>query len=84
MIDASKPTQHGYVESGNGKIRDECLNTHWFKSLAEARAIVAAWRVDYNERRPHSCLGYRMPAKHAAEWRASQRDGDKHQSEVLR
>jgi putative transposase len=38
------------VESSNGKFRDECLNEHWFGSLAEARAIVAAWRVDYNKR----------------------------------
>jgi putative transposase len=45
------------VESFNGKLRDECLNEHWFGSLAEAQAIIAAWRVDYNERRPHSALG---------------------------
>ena len=84
LIEAGKPTQNAYVESFNGKFRDECLNEHWFGSLAEARAIVAAWRVDYNERRPHSALGYRTPAEHAAEWRASQRDGDERSNEVLR
>jgi putative transposase len=84
LIEAGKPTQNAYVESFNGKFRDECLNEHWFGSLAEARAIVAAWRVDYNERRPHSALGYRTPAEYAAEWRARQRAGDEQQSEVLR
>ena len=84
LIEAGKPTQNAYVESFNGKFRDECLNEHWFGSLAEARAIIAAWRVDYNERRPHSALGYRTPAEHAAEWRARQRDGDERSSEVLR
>ena len=84
LIEAGKPTQNAYVESFNGKFRDECLNEHWFGSLAEARAIVSAWRVDYNERRPHSALGYRTPAEHAAEWRARQRDGEERSSEVLR
>ena len=84
LIEAGKPTQNAFVESFNGKFRDECLNEHWFGSLAEARAIVAAWRVDYNERRPHSALGYRTPAEYAAEWRARQRDGDELSSEVLR
>ena len=50
LIEAGKPTQNAYVESFNGKFRDECFNEHWFGSLAEARAIVAAWRVDYDER----------------------------------
>jgi putative transposase len=84
LIEAGKPTQNAFVESLNSKFRDECLNEHWFASLAEARAIVAAWRVDYNERRPHSALGYRTPAEYAAAWRARQRAGDEHQSEVLR
>ena len=84
LIQPGKPTQNAYVESFNGKFRDECLNEHWFGTLAEARAIVSAWRVDYNERRPHSALGYRTPAEHAAEWRARQRDGDERSSEVLR
>ena len=58
LIQAGKPTQNGYIESFNGKFRDECLNEHWFSTLAEARAIVSAWRRDYNETRPHSSIGY--------------------------
>jgi len=55
------------VESFNGKFRDECLNKPWFRSLAEVPVIVVAWRVDYNERPPHSALGYRTTAEYAAE-----------------
>jgi putative transposase len=65
LIQAGKPTQNAYVESFNGKFRDECLNEHWFRSLAEARQIIGAWRADYNQRRPHSALGYRPPAPEA-------------------
>jgi putative transposase len=70
LIQAGKPMQNAYVESFNGKFRDECLNEHWFRSLAEARHIVGAWRMDYNQGRPHSALGYRTPAEFAAVWRA--------------
>ena len=70
LIQAGKPTQNAYVESFNGKFRDECLNEHWFRSLAEACEIIGAWRADYNQRRPHSALGYRTPAVFAAAWRA--------------
>jgi putative transposase len=70
LIEAGKPTQNAYVESFNGKFRDECLNEHWFRTLPEARAIVATWRADYNERRPHSALAYQTPAELAAQWRA--------------
>ena len=69
LIEAGKPTQNAYVESFNGKFRDECLNEHWFRTLPEARAIVATWRTDYNERRPHSALAYQTPAEFAAQWR---------------
>ena len=62
LIQADKPTQTAYVESFNGKFRDECLSEHWFRSLAEAREIIGAWSADYNQRRPHSALGYRAPA----------------------
>jgi putative transposase len=65
LIEAGKPMQNGYVESFNGKFRDECLNDHWFSTLAEARALINAWRIDYNERRPHSSLGYLTPAEFA-------------------
>ncbi len=57
LIQPGKPTQNAFIESFNGKFRDECLNEHWFCSLAEARIRIAAWRRDYNEHRPHSAIG---------------------------
>ena len=60
-IQPGKPTQNGYVESFNGKLRDECLNVSWFRNLWQARVRVAAWRKDYNSARPHSSLGYKTP-----------------------
>jgi len=65
-IRPGKPTENGFTESLNGKIRDECLNEHWFASLAEARRILAAWKEDYNHVRPHSSLGYQTPVAFAA------------------
>jgi hypothetical protein len=50
-----------HVESFNGKLRDECLNAHWFTSLRQARNILESWKTDYNEVRPHSALGYATP-----------------------
>jgi putative transposase len=67
FIEPGKPVQNAFIESFNGKFRDECLNQNWFVSLAEARALIEAWRVDYNTARPHSSLGYRTPAEFAAE-----------------
>jgi putative transposase len=61
FIDPGKPTQNGLVESFNGRLREECLDQHWFADLAEARRTVEAWRLDYNHARPHSALGYRTP-----------------------
>jgi putative transposase len=66
FIEPGKPVQNAYVESFNGKFRDECLNEHWFANLQEVRLIVEEWRIDYNEERPHSGLGYRTPAEFAA------------------
>lgn len=66
FIDPGKPTQNAYIESFNGRLREECLNLHWFTSLDEAQAIIEDWRVDYNDRRPHSSLGYRTPSEFAA------------------
>ena len=54
--------QNGYIESFNGKLRDECLNEQWFETLHQARTTIAAWRRDYNEVRPHSSLGRISPA----------------------
>jgi putative transposase len=67
FIEPGKPVQNAVIESFIGRLRDECLNQHWFVSLADARRIVEAWRLDYNRCRPHSALGYRTPAEmHAA------------------
>jgi putative transposase len=71
LIQPGKPMQNGYVESFNGKFRDECLNEHWFTSLAEARVRIGIWRREYNEWRPHSSLGDLTPAEFAARCRAS-------------
>ena len=64
-IQPGKPQQNGYVESFHGKLRDECLNVNWFENLWDARQKSAAWRVEYNEERPHSALGYQTPAAFA-------------------
>ncbi len=65
FIDPGKPVQNAYIESFNGRLRDECLNEHWFMSLPAARSIVEAWRDDYNAVRPHSALGNRTPEEFA-------------------
>jgi putative transposase len=69
LIAAGKPTQNAYIESFNGKFRDECLNDHHFNNLAHARALITEWRRDYNENRPHSSLGRIPPAEFAARHR---------------
>jgi putative transposase len=56
FIRPGKPIEDAFVESFNGKFRDECLNEHWFASVAEAQILIEAWRVDYNTVRPHSAL----------------------------
>ncbi|WP_249042107.1 integrase core domain-containing protein, partial [Sphingobium limneticum] len=61
-----KPTDNAFVESFNGRLRDECLNTHWFLSLDDARAKIEAWRRDHNESRPHTALGWLTPNEYAA------------------
>lgn len=57
-----KPTDNCFIETFNGSLRDECLNVHWFASLAEVQAVVEAWRVDYNETRPHAALKDQTPS----------------------
>jgi putative transposase len=64
-IQPGRPMENGYVESFNGRFRDECLNENWFTDLADAREKVAEWRTDYNQTRPHSALGYRTPEEFA-------------------
>jgi putative transposase len=69
LIQPGRPMQNGYIESFNGKFRDECLNEHWFTSLAQARETITLWRRDYNEVRPHSSCGRIPPAQYAAKHR---------------
>nr|WP_143435964.1 IS3 family transposase [Hydrogenophaga sp. IBVHS1] len=74
LIQPGRPMQNGYIESFNGKFRDEHLNECWFQTLHQARMAVAVWRTDYNEVRPHSSLGRMPPARFAELHR--QRAGD--------
>ena len=74
LIEPGRPMQNGYIESFNGKFRDECLNEHWFQTLGQARSAIAIWRQDFNEVRPHSSLGRIPPARFAEQHR--QRAGD--------
>ena len=60
-IAPGKPMQNGFVESFNGRMRDELLNETMFRSMAHARVVIRAWAADYNEERPHSALGYQTP-----------------------
>jgi putative transposase len=65
FIRPGKPVENAFVESFNGRFRDECLNEHWFTSLADARATISTWREDYNRVRPHSSLGDVPPEEFA-------------------
>jgi len=65
FIRPGKPNENAYIESFNGKFRDECLNEHWFISLAHARSVIEAWRIEYNTERPHSSLGNLTPEEFA-------------------
>nr|WP_321284655.1 IS3 family transposase [uncultured Vibrio sp.] len=76
LIQAGKPTQNAYIESFNGKFRDECLNEHWFRDLSHARDLISLWRMDYNENRPHSALGYLTPSEFAATTRTALNSGN--------
>ena len=61
-IEPGSPWENGYIESFNGKLRDELLNGEIFDTLLEAQVLIERWRIDYNTKRPHSSLGYRPPA----------------------
>lgn len=67
-IEKGKPQQNGFVESFNGKFRDECLNEQLFTDLEDARVLIHRWRCHYNEERPHSSLGYLSPAEFRRRW----------------
>ena len=68
FIEPGKPVQNCFIESFNGRLRDECLNEHWFLSLPAARRIVEDWRIDYNQQRPHSSLGNLSPEEFRRDW----------------
>ena len=59
-----KPTDNAFIETFNGTLRDECLNIHWFGSIVEAKRLIEAWRIDYNESRPHMALGNKTPSEY--------------------
>lgn len=73
FIRPGRPVENCFIESFNGRLRDECLNLHHFSSLAEARHVIEAWRQEYNTARPHSGLGYRTPAEMAAHYHREER-----------
>lgn len=70
-IQPGRPQQNGLVESFHARLRDECLNVSWFENLWDARRKIAAWQAEYNQRRPHSSLGYQTPAAYARQLAAS-------------
>jgi len=65
LIEPGKPNQNAYIESFNGRLRDECLNENWFLNLHHARVLIEAWRREYNEERPKKALGGLTPAAYA-------------------
>ncbi len=75
LIQPGRPTQNGFIESFNGRFRDECLNEHGFSDIDYARKTINVWRQDYNESRPHSSLNYQMPTEFAANWRNGKLEG---------
>jgi len=76
VTDSGKPTDNAFAESFIGKFRAECLNRHWFKSLFDAREKIESWRVEYNQVRPHSSLGYIAPAEFARQEKIRQNEAD--------
>jgi len=79
-IAPGKPMQNGYIESFNGRMRDELLNESLFLDLDQARQIITAWVADYNTTRPHSSLGYRTPAAYAEHLTATDHRAALHES----
>lgn len=75
FIQPGKPVQNAFIESFNGRLRDECLNENWFVHLRDARETTAAWRTDYNEVRPHGALGNVAPKVFVERWRATRAEG---------
>ncbi len=71
FIRPGKPVENAFIESFNGRLRDECLNVHQFASIADAQAKIEAWRIDYNQRRPHGSLGHLTPNEFAEQRQAT-------------
>lgn len=71
FIRPGKPIENAYIESFNGRLRQECLNQCWFSSLEDAKMQVEAWRLDYNAHRPHTSLGNQTPEQFESEWQLS-------------
>ncbi len=69
FIQPGKPTQNAFVESFNSRLRDECLNAHWFVTVTEAQLTIEDWRDDYNTQHPHGSLGHRTPTEFASTWK---------------
>ena len=74
FIDPGSPWQNGWIESFNGRIRDEHLNGQLFDTLFEAQVLTEDWRIDYNMNRPHSAHGWKTPAAFAAEWKTNRQE----------
>lgn len=72
-IEPGSPWENGYIESFNGKLRDEVLNVELFDTLLEAQVLIGDWRWEYNHIRPHSALGYRPPVPEAQPWPSGDR-----------
>jgi len=72
FIRPGKPVEHACLESFNGRLRDECLHVHQFTSLADAQTKIEAWRLDNNQRRPHSSLGHLTPNEFVGQRQALQ------------
>ena len=67
FIRPGKPVENAFIESFNGRLRDECLSVYSFESIAHAKDLIEAWRRDYNDRRPHGALGHLTPSEYAAQ-----------------
>lgn len=65
FIRPGKPVENAFIESFNGRLRDECLNVYSFESIAHAQGLIEAWRCDYNDHRPHGALGHLTPSEYA-------------------
>ena len=73
FIDPGKPTQNAFIESFNGKLRDECLNENYFLNLMHAKEIIENWRLEYNSERPRSSLGNQTPWEYSELWEQEQK-----------